>query len=217
MKVKITVLSWLLIGILALGSGVMTAASVQAATLEDINADDVFLKQKAVDGHCTLVSVTMMIRRYALLRGDEDWADIVEDTVAPVAWTYSGIKYGICYESSGGSIETAHDALPGGSENKELLIDLLEEHPEGIVIYYTGAPHAVLLTDYTDGVFYCAEPACTYPEGRIPLDESFQVRADNVTAYWYITSPAVEVEESEEEPTVVTVLPTPWDLALIEE
>ena len=40
-----------------------------------------------------------------------------------------------------------------------MLIQLLAEHPEGIVLYDRRQPHAVLLTDYTDGVFYCSDPA----------------------------------------------------------
>ena len=46
---------------------------------------------------------------------------------------------------------------------------LLAEHPEGIVLYDRSRPHAVLLTDYTDGVFYCSDPAGNISSGRIPL------------------------------------------------
>ena len=40
-----------------------------------------------------------------------------------------------------------------------MLISLLEQHPEGIVLYDRTQPHAVLLTDYTNGIFYCSDPA----------------------------------------------------------
>lgn len=194
MILKIKAFSWLLAGVLLIGSGVFSAQPVEAATVYDINAEDVFLKQQSVDGHCTLLSSAMMLRRYALLRGDADWSSITEETVMPVAWTASGMQHIYSYTTSGGSIDVAYDSLPGGEDNREILISLLEEHPEGVVIYYTGAPHAVLLLDYSNGTFYCADPATSYPLGRIPLRESFEVREDNVTAYWYVSSPAVQIE-----------------------
>ena len=46
-----------------------------------------------------------------------------------------------------------------------MLIQLLAEHPEGIVLYDRRQPHAVLLTDYTDGVFYCSDPAGSVSSG----------------------------------------------------
>ncbi len=190
---KRRVSSWLIILNLLIGSALLPATPVQAATQEEIEEQDVFLKQHEW-GHCTLSSTAMMLRRYALLRGDADWTTITEESISPYAWVSAGVRYSFSYTTSGGAITVAHDYLPGGSANREALLDLLEEHPEGIVIYYTGSPHAVLLTDYTDDVFYCADPAFDYPLGRIPLEESYTVREDNVTAYWYITSPKVEIE-----------------------
>ena len=210
-------IAWLLAGILFLGIGIIPAQPVQAATLDELNADDTFLKQKTVDGHCPLLSTAMMLRRYSLLRGDADWSTITEETVTPVAWMEAGVKHSFTYTTSGGGIEVAHDTLPGDASNKQILIDLLKDHPEGIVIYYTGTPHAVLLTDYTNGVFYCADPAYSYPLGRIPLDESYKVRADNVTAYWYVTSPTQQVEGLEPEVPAPKpeLVPAPRNLAVI--
>ena len=51
--------------------------SALAATYEEINQDQVFLKQEQ-RGTCTLASTAMMLRRAALLNGDENWAQITE-------------------------------------------------------------------------------------------------------------------------------------------
>lgn len=53
-----------------------------------------------------------------------------------------------------------------------MLISLLEQHPEGIVLYDRTQPHAVLLTDYTNGIFYCSDPAGNIGYGRIPITSS---------------------------------------------
>ena len=65
----------------------------------------------------------------------------------------------------------------------------MQEHPEGIVLYDRSQPHAVLLTDYTNGVFYCSDPANGVSEGRVPLS-SASISIAGASCYWYITSDA---------------------------
>ena len=65
-----------------------------------------------------------------------------------------------------------HGRLPGGESNRQILIDLLAEHPEGFVLHAPGVPHGILLTYYTAGVFYCADPAQTVATGRVPIDQA---------------------------------------------
>lgn len=178
-----------------------------AATMDQINDGEVFLKQSR-SGYCTLTSATMMLRRYAYLRGDEDWASITEGSTADVAWLYgTGLFFTFQYPASSGTIEVSSASLPGDSENIPILVSLLETHPEGIVLYDSYAPHAVLLTDYTDGTFYCADPAGGYGSGRFPLSESYAVRADNASCYWYVSSPAVQLECSHKWQFVVDTQP----------
>lgn len=69
----------------------------------------------------------------------------------------------------------------------QTLITLLSQHPEGIVLYDRGQPHAVLLTDYTNGTFYCSDPAGNISSGRIPL-ESSSVSVNRSSCYWYVAS-----------------------------
>ena len=167
--------------------------TVSAVTFDQLNADNVFLKQ-AGSTTCTLCSATMMLRRYSMLRGDSGWNTITESSVRNTAWAGSdGLYFSFSYSNSSvSSISVNHYSLPGGSANEAKIQEQLEKCPEGIVIYYEGSkPHAVLLTDYTNGTYYCADPAGGSPSGRIPLSSALRVTITNVTAYWKVTSPIV--------------------------
>ena len=58
---------------------------VSAASFEEINNDNVFVKQQA-SNTCTLASAVMMVRRTAMLRGDSDWSSITEASMKKTAW-----------------------------------------------------------------------------------------------------------------------------------
>ena len=149
-----------------------------AATTEDLKNDEIWLTQ-SVSGKCTLASTAMMLRRAAFLNGRTDWRDITEQSIQSAAWDSSaGLRWFFSY----GDMNVSEVDLRGSNES--VLIDLLASHPEGVVIYNWA--HAVLLTDYTDGVLYCADPAFG---DRRPLDESSRgVNANNIYQYWYVSS-----------------------------
>lgn len=73
----------------------------------------------------------------------------------------------------------SHDTLPGGEANKDVLIDLLAEHPEGIMLHAACVPHGILLTEYKDGQFYCADPSEYAGTGIIPIEEAWGTRVEN--------------------------------------
>lgn len=186
----------ILMTVLMLVTLVPTAA--MAATFEEINQQEVFLTQDR-SGTCTLASTAMMLRRTAMLRGDQDWQSITEVSCREAFWIGGrGLPYQFEYDG----IKVAHGRLPGGEANRQVLIDMLAEHPEGIVLHAPGVPHAVLLTDYTDGVFYCADPAPNKPDARVPIDQAHGTRIENSYKYWAVVSPDVAVEESQ--PLVLT-------------
>ena len=172
--------------------------SAMAATLEEINQDEVFLKQQQ-RGTCTLASTAMMLRRAAMLNGDENWAQITEASCREAFWL-SG--RGLPYNFSYGEMTVGHDRLPGGQANEAVLIDLLEEHPEGIMLHAACVPHGILLTEYKDGQFYCADPSEYAEAGIIPIEEAWGTRVENSNAYWYVIS---QVAQPQEKP----VLPAP--------
>lgn len=169
---------------------VMLAPAALAATYDEINQDQVFLKQEQ-RGTCTLASTAMMLRRAALLNGDENWAQITEASCRQAFWIAGcGLPYSFSY----GEMTVGHDTLPGGAANEDVLIDLLAEHPEGIMLHAACVPHGILLTEYKDGQFYCADPSEYAGNGIIPIEEAWGTRVENSNAYWYVTSAVAETE-----------------------
>lgn len=160
----------------------------KAATFDEINQSDVFLKQVNGDKQCTLVAATMLIRRAALLLGDTSWANITVEQVKKQAWVDGvGLKYTFTY----GGI-TVNKAQFGANPATE-AIALLQEHPEGIIIYDQNRiprSHAVLLTDYTNETFYCADPAEGIAYGRIQISQGL-VQIQDAEFYYYISSPSI--------------------------
>lgn len=179
---------------------------VHAATFTDINQPSVFLKQEN-NNTCTLSATAMMLRRAAMLGGNGAWHTITESGIRSTAWVEgTGLRWSFTF--AGIAVAKGNDL--GGSAEK--LISLLAAHPEGIVIYDRTKPHAVLVTDYTGGVFYCAEPAVAYPSGRIPLDQAY-VTLSSVKDYWYVKSPQLSLEPelvvNPNPPVVQQPAPTP--------
>ena len=79
------------------------------------------------------------------------------------------------------------------ASKKKKLISMIEQHPEGVAIYskYGGKAHAVLLTDYTDGVFYVVDPVygkkVTMAESTLYSKRATQTsRLSALHSYWYI-------------------------------
>ena len=166
-------------------------AVVDAASFSDINQSKVFVKQNT-NYTCTLASAVMLVRRAALANGNSNWESITENSMRKTAWLEgSGLYYNFKYEG----ISVGHANLSGGSSNVNQLISLLNSHPEGIVIYDNAVPHAILVTDYTNGVFYCADPANNVPAGRIPIS-SASISLNNADEYWYVTSPKINIDNS---------------------
>lgn len=165
-----------------------------------INQASVFLTQPR-SGTCTLTSVTMMLRRAALLSDNDEWENITTETVEADAWI-GGLGVKNSFSSFG--MEVGLQELPGGSENKEILTELLEQHPEGVALYASGVPHCVLLTDVQDGVFYCAD-TLDASVGRTTIDEAYGVSIENATSCWLLTTPIASAEESNEEATAPVV------------
>ncbi len=164
----------------------------EAASFSDINASSVFLKQQESDT-CTLCANVMMLRRTAMMRGDSDWNTITEYSAKSDLWMY-GVGMYSSYSHRG--IQVTSGRIQYNAESE--LIALLKEHPEGVVAYDFDYPHAILLTDYTNGVFYCAEPANNCAAGRVKATEAL-VPVSGVEMYWVVTSPDVKLSGSSAE------------------
>jgi hypothetical protein len=162
-----------------------------AANFGDINQPSVFVKQQT-KSTCTLASAVMMVRRAAMATGNSNWAAITESSMRGTAWKEgSGLYFNFTYAG----IKVSNGKLYNNSSNVNALISLLQEHPEGIVIYDYAKPHAILLTDYTGGTFYCADPANSVASGRIPIS-SASITINSADAYWYVQSPKVYLADT---------------------
>lgn len=162
-------------------TAVFLLSCLPAALALDLNVDAGFYFKQSRSGTCTLASAAMMMRRYAYFNAMDGWTDVTENSIRSTAW-YNGLSHDFTYKE----IQVGYATLPSGTSAKtQRLIELLEEHPEGIVLYNRHKPHAVLLTDYTDGVFYCADPANNVSAGRIPLSNT-TVSVSNASCYWYV-------------------------------
>lgn len=164
--------------------------------------DEIYLKQHT-DITCTLCSAVMMLRRKAWLN-NKAWKDITEEAVEPIAWINgTGLTEEFAYEK----MSVKRGSLKDISDKKAFLISMLNEHPEGIVIYENtkgeDKQHAVLLTDYTNEKFYSADPDrnSDRPKGRIALTDTYiaelcgkkenqdidpDIIINSLGAYWYI-------------------------------
>ena len=158
------------------------SVEAEAATFYDINQDNVFLNQET-NYTCTLCSNTMMIRRALLISGKSDWNTLTESVARADMWLEGA---GMYYSYTCRGIRASCEKFKGDvvKECKELL----KVHPEGIVIYDYSYPHAILLTDYTDGKIYCSEPGLSKVIGRVPVDQSL-ITVESADCYWCVTTP----------------------------
>lgn len=161
----------------------MMLAAVPAAFAEDLRTLDIFYAKQLTGNTCTLASAAMMMRRRAYLDGLENWDSITETSLRRVAWSYIGLSH----DFSMLGIEVQHAYFDSNRSVEDQLVDLLADHPEGIVVYNRHYPHAILVTDYTGGTFYCADPANGTPAGRIPLSQA-SIPVSTAVSYWFVAS-----------------------------
>lgn len=151
--------------------------------------DELYLTQSR-GGRCTLCAATMMLRARLYLEGSDAALDVTESDVAGSAWCSAGLYWSFTCTVDGLAMAVECASASGMSETE--LRSLLDAHPEGIVLYCGHWPHAVFVTDWEGGVFYCGEPAtgerCALADSVLG---SYGEQSDilkNVTAYWYIDS-----------------------------
>ena len=161
----------------------LMAVLLPGALAVDLNVDVGFYFKQSRGGTCTLASAAMMLRRRAYLDGMDSWVDVTENGIKSTAWS-GGLSHSFTYND----MHVGYATLPSGKAAKtEALVSILAEHPEGIVLYDRTRPHAVLLTDYTDGVFYCSAPAGSVSSGRVPISAA-SISIAGASCYWYISS-----------------------------
>ena len=95
-----------------------------------------------------------------------------------------GKKTGLKWNFTAAGMTVVHRSL----SSKDELIRLLNSHPEGVVIYNSRKPHAILVTDYTNGVFYCSDPSNDKPDGRYPIAQA-SITLESAGRCWYVKNP----------------------------
>ena len=75
----------------------LTNQCTNAANITDLNSNIVFVKQQE-RYTCTLASNVMLLRRAALLSGDENWSKITESACKPKLWC-GGMIWDYTYSS----------------------------------------------------------------------------------------------------------------------
>ena len=174
-----------------------SATATITLKISKLPPDEIYLKQPQGSKTCTLYATMMMLRRKAWLNNDKNWRDIIEKNVKPYAWDRQNDWLRGSFTYAG--MTTWYGFLPDNvEEKKKILISMLKDHPEGIMIYANeiNPSHAVLLTDYTEGVFYCADSDPGQKSGRILLTETLiaetcgsqdqDVFINSLKKYWYI-------------------------------
>ncbi len=152
--------------------------------------DGVFITQN-VPHTCTLVSATMMLRNYSCQRGTP--YEMLTDTgVGHYCWTK---EWGLSQNFTIGQVQVTCNAdIRNCVDKKAYLINVLQYHPEGVVIYDTGMPHAIYLFGYEEDTdtFYCADTTNRNGGCAIPLEESIirgetqQDKVNTIDKIWYI-------------------------------
>ena len=151
-------------------------------------AAGVYVKQMG-SGYCTLASAVDMMRSKMYLEGNSSWPNVTQQKAKSTAWLNgAGLYHQFTYYGMRVTYSTNKCNTP------EALINLLNEHPEGIEIYIRDLPHAVLLTRYdaTTNTFYVADPVY---EGERTLMQSWDRKVGStqaaviktIDAYWYIS------------------------------
>lgn len=140
----------------------------------DLNVDAGFYFKQSRGGTCTLASAAMMLRRRAYLDGLTDWIDVTENSVKSSAWA-GGLSHSFNYKA----MQVGYATLPSSNAEKtRVLIELLAQHPEGIVLYDRRQPHAVLLTD-SNGQTIC-----------FMSDFTVSSAATSTATYWTVQDPS---------------------------
>jgi hypothetical protein len=185
---------------LALSQGITGA---RAASLDETLADDVFVNEPGSTGRCTIYAATNMLRRAALLNGDEGWSSINTASIP----SSGGLLFSFSVSTQNASYSVEHGYITGATEEERTaeLLALLDENPAGVVLYTSiGNPHAVTLLGYDEeaGTFIAHD---LLTGATSSLGECVSVRVSNADAYWYVTSPVSSPTPTSLQNATVTV------------
>ena len=153
-------------------------------------ADDIYVTQ-TTKHTCTLIAATMMLRNFSSRQGSP-YIQVTESGVRKYAWLDGrGLRQSFTIGQV--TVNCSADIKHCG-DKKAYLIEALQAHPEGVVIYDTGAPHAIWLFGYDEDadIFYCADTIQSRGGCAIPLVESIikgktqEEKVNTIDKIWYV-------------------------------
>ena len=149
-----------------------------------------------MDGDCVLTATRMMIKRAAIMRHNEGWSDMTNESLRPVATTDGLMLYSFCYEAGGASYTVSCGSFKGEGSQARIreFESLLNDHPEGIVVWGIEAAstgtHGVLVVKVENGEVYAMDSSYNmgmFSEGIQKWTDTTMLDPSLVTDYWYIS------------------------------
>lgn len=185
-----------------------------APTNSDPFPEELFVYQGKGTSYCVVSSATMMIKNRLYRAGDASYKNVTKESVKSVALN----QYGDMLNNYRYVIDGKQFNLNSKQNvDKEYLLETLKNHPEGIVLYTwrkdnpRGKQHAVILTKYVNGEFYCVDPAIS-KFAETPLKDSSlktfysnieDMYTEGIVKIWFIESSSVAPVQYIDKPAYV--------------
>ena len=148
-----------------------------------------------IAGDCVLTATRMMIRRAAILNNNNGWDDITNASLREKATSDGLLLSSFSYSDDGMTykVSTGEFSGEGNSARIREFAELLEIHPEGVVVHGEFAaengPHGVLVVAVRGNEVYAVDAATNtgdMNEGIQKLKDTIMLDPSLCTDYWYI-------------------------------
>lgn len=204
MKKRITIVLLTLITLISFGTPAVYAGGL-------LDSKSVYYTDESdyIDGDCILTATRMMIRRAAIMHHKSGWADITNEALRPEATTDGLLLYRFCYSSEGATYNISSGSFKGEGRYARIseFESLLQDHPEGIVVWGIDAAdtgtHGVLVVKVENGEVYAMDSSYNmgmFSEGIQKWSDTTMLDPSLVTDYWCID----EIIDNGEPETVFT-------------
>ncbi|MBR3124240.1 MAG: hypothetical protein IKF42_02250 [Mogibacterium sp.] len=147
-------------------------------------------------GDCILTATKMMIRRGMIMNNTGDWSKITNKVLRGPATIFGLLLNSFRFDAEGlvFGIDSGKFSGKGNAARIKEFEDLLNAHPEGIVVHGTNAAssgtHGVLVVKVENGVVYAADSSRNTGLNNIGIQEwknTTMLDPCKVTKYWYIS------------------------------
>ena len=164
--------------------------------------DSVVLNTPSSDyrgGDCVLTACKTMIRRAAIMKGSSTWSKFTNTLFRGVATTGNNSVVRNSFTIKGGgftyNVGCCYLKSTTASGKTKEIAAMLANHPEGIVVWGSGAAstgdHGVLIVEVRDGVVYAVDPAHnvgSLKKGIQAWNKTTMLGIARCSKVWYIKS-----------------------------